>query len=864
MNPLERMGRLLSQVVDELAVSDPEFVYCIHPVSSLTVNDGWRKITFKDLATAVDRVAWWLDRQLGSKGGQQVLAYIGSNDLRYAAFVLACMKHGHANASQHLLSSTGCSILVDGSEKRQLKEVLDEIEANSDDKSFERWQMPALWEVFSPMPAEPYKFPHHYSDIEDTPAIIVHSSGTTGLPKPISLSHGFLAASDQIQSLPVPPGRQTAQLFIHYRGKMRFLHGPLFHLIGLACVIECIFYHSPFILAPDCPLTPEVLSQIMTSDSPPVWGMISPYVIEELSATETGRKSLELFASIGFGGAPLSTSVGDSVSSYCRLQTMIGSSETGYTPTLMCEDPADWGYLEWNPSFKLRMESMGDGLWELVLLRPSNRRYHGIFHTHPKLDEYRTGDLFRPHPYKKGLWRYDGRSDDIIVLSNGEKFNPTDAEKTIETHPLVESAVMFGQDRFQAALLIEPRWAKLDTHQPPQFLLNEFGDVIKKANTFLPAHGQIIDSHVALAGITDPSHTGYCRRLRPSVLLTGSTGELGSYLLHTLLRSPSVAVVHCLNRSGDAMQRQISQFESKGLVATLPWLSDPERVQFHQAALHEENLGLSARQYENLREKVDLVIHNAWAVSFNKPLAMFAPLITGLRCLLQFVEHSSRQAHLHFISSIATVAGWHDSRETVVIPESLHDDSVVMHQGYAESKFVAESLCGLAAEYRHIPIAIHRVGQLAVPSTVTAGMWNPRDWFPSLVKTSRTIGELPNSLGPVRVDWIPIVYHIVNPHPIKWMELAPFVSRECSAKLVTLEQWVGQLQQKVGVGSNDQGVNEMPAVRLLEFFTSLVRDQERVQPPLAVSNAQAKSITMRNLGPVDCRMMGIWLEQWKD
>lgn len=32
---------------------------------------------------------------------------------------------------------------------------------------------------------------------------------------------------------------------------------------------------------------------------------------------------------------------------------------------------------------------------------------------------YSTSDLFELHPTKKGLWRVAGRTDDVIVLSNG-------------------------------------------------------------------------------------------------------------------------------------------------------------------------------------------------------------------------------------------------------------------------------------------------------------------------------------------------------------------------------------------------------------------------------------------------------------
>lgn len=44
----------------------------------------------------------------------------------------------------------------------------------------------------------------------------------------------------------------------------------------------------------------------------------------------------------------------------------------------------------------------------------------------------------------------------MIVLSNGEKFNPLTMEIIIEGHPLISKVVVVNQSRFQAGLLVEP------------------------------------------------------------------------------------------------------------------------------------------------------------------------------------------------------------------------------------------------------------------------------------------------------------------------------------------------------------------------------------------------------------------------
>jgi hypothetical protein len=66
------------------------------------------------------------------------------------------------------------------------------------------------------------------------------------------------------------------------------------------------------------------------------------------------------------------------------------------------------------------MEPAENDLCELVL-KPRDTKYQTIFHTFPEIQEWRTKDLFKQHPSKPFLWKYSGRRDDIVVLSNGEK-----------------------------------------------------------------------------------------------------------------------------------------------------------------------------------------------------------------------------------------------------------------------------------------------------------------------------------------------------------------------------------------------------------------------------------------------------------
>lgn len=129
-------------------------------------------------------------------------------------------------------------------------------------------------------------------------------------------------------------------------------------------------------------------------------------------------------------GGPLSQSVGDLVSGVTSVCQLYGPTETSQKPMLV-PLAEDWAYMEFHPSLKLEMRPMGseDGVCELVHhMDPTTENVAALNHNMPEATEYATRDLFMPYSTKSGLWRFHGRVDDVIVLSNGEKFFPVPME----------------------------------------------------------------------------------------------------------------------------------------------------------------------------------------------------------------------------------------------------------------------------------------------------------------------------------------------------------------------------------------------------------------------------------------------------
>lgn len=727
------------------------------------------------------------------------------------------------------------------------------------------------------------------------------------MPKLVSMTHGYFATQDNLQRFHRSQDGRAASWTSCSEDTFLAVN-PAYHLLGFWVFSDPILKRMPIIVAPDRPLTADLLAQIVNTTNPTLTG-IPPPVLEDISASEVGLAALAKIRTIYFGGAPMSQTVGDRICQLTRIFSNYGSTEMGLVPCFPPTEREDWNWIEFHPSAGIQFDPCGDGLFEAVVRPLEDRKSQGIFHSFPELEEYRTNDRWLPHPTKPGKWSFQGRADDVIVLGNAEKFNPTDMEKKIEEHPLVWRAIVVGEGQTSAALLFEPRWDALKDDDTEASLIEAIWPTVEAANELGPSHAQLLQIRTSMAsrdvpfaltvkgniqrraiaklysekilalyarqdGDTDeqlPADAtleqieAYVRKIlgsitsttiesnsadlfvsgvdslqtsqlsaalrsalrrngvdnlsavgvqelyshpsvgaiskvvfnllnpgRPvtteearldvefadqlvvrhtadlpltsqpklpsrdkhAVLITGSTGSLGIYLVDVCLRDPTVSHIFCLNRAEDALERTEAAFAARGLDASG---SVRQKVTFWQAQFGREMFGLEESQYRELVASVDTGIHNAWAVNFNHRLESFeAEHVRGVRRFIDFSLASSNSAHLHFISSQSSFGGW-SAKHGSSVPEAPHHFSdAATPSGYGLSKLVAERILALASERSGVPVTIHRVGQIAGPTT-ELGSWNTKEWIPLVVKTSQSLRKVPSSLSYIPVDWIPVV-----------------------------------------------------------------------------------------------------------
>ncbi|KAL3461224.1 hypothetical protein BJX64DRAFT_289599 [Aspergillus heterothallicus] len=1026
-------NRLLPAVVDEVAQSTPERIFGVIPSGS-TAKDGFRNVTFRDLAEVVNAMAWWIEDNISRT--PETVAYMGANDIRYYIFIIACAKTGHTpflpstrlsdEAYQHILDATNCSKMVFTDETRNRTMDIKALRPGTDFV-----EGPSLANLLA-RDVENYPFSKEYTNLEDDVAIIIHSSGTTGMPKPVPLTHGFIGVWDHNAHI-FPEGRKSAFYNDMRPGDRVLSTTPNFHLMGLLAMFESILHGTPAVSVPDGPLSVQSLVETIQATRPTL-SMLPPSIIEEISTSEAALEAVGIVRYVGIAGAPLSTETGEVVRKYTNIRAIIGSSEIGMVSSLAPESEDDWQYFEWNPAYGVEMRDVGDERYEAVIVRRKGataKQLQGIFHTFPEMEEYHTKDLFVRHPTKAKLWAYSGRLDDIIVLSNGEKLNPVTLEKTVEGHPLVARAVLVGEKRFQTALLIEPKWSEEALNE--EEYIDAVWPTIQRANETVPKYGRVMRSHVSLASrskqfvltpkgstqrravnndyaeeidaiyhreaysqvadlpstmdlpnimqwlqskaarllerpaidvaqdfyaagldslqtvnlakslsaaleapitqqhiyanptvsqlssvlmnvlhkaematlsrteviaklisrYTDdlpPETHPICPATRElTVILTGSTGSLGTYLLHALLNNPTISKVYCLNRSLDAKVKQEASLSEKGLETTL--LCDRSKVEFLQASFGEGNFGLDIETYNTLLKSVTLVIHNAWTVNFNHPVGSFeSPHIKGVRNFINFSLASRYRAHIAFVSSVSTICAWNPKTMGTTIPEeAMETPDVVLRQGYGESKHIGERICHEASRRSGVPTSILRVGQIAGPTT-KEGLWNPNEWVPILLKTSKAMGAVPEDLGAYAVDWIPVdmlaritldvlqarldeiqsnrhsssktdaaFFHLTNPRRTTWATLLPSIQLSLGVTPIPLTSWVAKLEELQHPSAQD--IQDRPALKLLPFFRGLACG-ESMAAEISVERATAASPSMQSLEAISGDLMENWIGQW--
>ena len=93
--PVEYGRRLLPVELDRVAQFEPETPYFSRPRDPNNLAAGFEDITYRRIANAANRLAHWLESELGPAKNFETVAYLAPPDIRNILLVLAVSKVGY-------------------------------------------------------------------------------------------------------------------------------------------------------------------------------------------------------------------------------------------------------------------------------------------------------------------------------------------------------------------------------------------------------------------------------------------------------------------------------------------------------------------------------------------------------------------------------------------------------------------------------------------------------------------------------------------------------------------------------------------------------------------------------------------------
>ncbi|PVI03043.1 acetyl-CoA synthetase-like protein [Periconia macrospinosa] len=376
------------------------------------------------------------------------------------------------------------------------------------------------------------------------------------------------------------------------------------------------------------------------------------------------------------------------------------------------------------------------------------------------------------------------------------------------------------------------------------------------------------------------------------VLLTGSTGQLGTHILSILIQNKSVDSIICLNRPSsfqDGYARQVQCSELKG--APFPLSVQDPKVKFIETKTNRLMFGLEPSDFRSLASSVTHIIHAAWPMDFNRHLPSFTSqfkIIKDLASLPRYRKSLPGQndfaVRFLFVSSISVIGSHSNAKLGKPIPEeSFNSFDNTVGLGYAEAKLVCENLVQKFTEQNLFQGSVVRMGQIA--GSKKNGFWNAEEHFPTMIKASMSIGALPELSN--SFSWIPVedaaatvvdilfskdktfrqVYHVENPIRQPWGTVLNIASSKFRLPIKPYKEWLELLRAHYAEGNENSKVDGQDketysVVALLEFFENVFPTMSDRGLVMSTQHAQLASSSLAACGAVPEDLIQKYLDAW--
>jgi long-chain acyl-CoA synthetase len=408
---------------------------------------GDRRISYAEHEQAVSRLAARL-RDAGIRPGDRVLL-LGGNRVEwvvtfYASLVIgAVVVPGNAWWSPgevaHAVTTTQPSVIVvDGRRAGLIPGDVTGVVADFDDLGF----------------ALDGATPDVELDVtasgEDEPAVILFTSGTTGLPKGVTLSHRAVIANPH--NLLALTRRFPGDVPLDSAPAVSLLTLPLFHMGGIQAILVTLLTGGTLLFL-EGRFDAGAVLRLIESEGVTRWGCVPTMVARVLDHPDLARCDTSTLKSITMGAAPvLPELVARTRAAFPRARhgvgTAYGLSESGGVLTTGIGD--DYAARPHSvgkplPVVEVRIDQPDDhGLGEILARSPTNMSGYWGVSDDDTIDEdgwLHTGDIGRLDD-DGHLYVLDRAKD--VIIRGGENIACSHVENQILRHPSVGQVAVLG------------------------------------------------------------------------------------------------------------------------------------------------------------------------------------------------------------------------------------------------------------------------------------------------------------------------------------------------------------------------------------------------------------------------------------
>lgn len=384
-----------------------------------------------------------------------------------------------------LLETTGCKAWLYSEDQDKVQAELE-----LDKTGVKLQQFPSLEWCLDVEGIPHYPYTKTYEEAKYDDICIIHTSGTTGPPKPIFMNHGFWSVGGALPLLARRhwPRQVSTDIFsgrsVIMACQFRWNSGLILtNTYGVFCGTVNVLPPADVFGMP-----PEVFEKVLRFNQ--VDGLIAtPFNVVELFNESRTRESLKALEFVTYLGAALDRAVGDALCEHTRLGSVIGATDSGGRFSLEPRDRKLWYTYEFIPEAYVRPVLVEDSglegesdVYQMVIDRPLgggpsitqcafwNTRMFGS-----DVEYVDTKELWKPVKDidSSTRWEFVARTDDWVKLIWLAKFNAHEIEDRVIKYPGLKHVIVGGTGRAAPYMIIEAKDALLESGKTSEDLLDE-------------------------------------------------------------------------------------------------------------------------------------------------------------------------------------------------------------------------------------------------------------------------------------------------------------------------------------------------------------------------------------------------------